>query len=135
MKKSVLLLIGIIYILAIATVSFFGLKIQIVGETVYINKIECINENAKVVNGEKWIIVNYYEDPDNPLAVQLEWRIYPDNATKKLVSFVYDENSTVATVNKLGTVIFKKSGAITVDIIAADGSNNVIETVKIIAKK
>lgn len=134
MKKSVLLLIGIIYILAVATVSFFGLKVQIVGETVYINRIECINEDIKIYNDEKYIIVDYYDDPDNPLAVQLEWRIYPDNATKKLVSFVYDETSTVATVNKLGTVIFKESGAITVYITAADGSNNIVETVKVIAK-
>ena len=134
MKKSVLLLIGIIYIMSIAVVSFFGLKVQIVGETVYINKIECINENVTTLNGEKYIIVDYYEDPDNPLTVQLEWRIFPDNATKKLVNFVYDEDSTVATVNKLGTVIFNKKGVITVYITAADGASSIMETVKIIAK-
>ena len=119
--------------MAIVMVSFFGLKIEAVVETKYIERIECINENLYITDEYKYIIVDYYNDPDNPLAVQLEWHIYPDDASKKLVTFEYDEDSKVASVTMMGTVVIHNRGTITVYITAADGSG-VMEVVKIIAK-
>jgi hypothetical protein len=134
MKKSVIVLIGVIYILAVAIVSFFGLQIETFNETIYVNNIECTNEVSEthIIDGVKYIIVDYVDDADNPTAVQLEWRVYPDNASRKIVKFAYDETSDVAEVNAMGTVIFHKKGAITVYIMATDGSSKSV-TVKVIA--
>ena len=44
MKKSVIILIGIIYILSIFAVSFLGLRIESFNQIVYVEKIEILNE-------------------------------------------------------------------------------------------
>lgn len=134
MKKSVIVMIGVIYVLAIAIVSFFGLQIETFNQTIYVEKIECINEELKVSgDGTKYIVIYYQEDINEPTAFQLEWRIYPDDASRKNVRFVYDETSSIASVNEFGTVIFYKKGTITVSIVATDGSSK-SETIKIIAR-
>ncbi len=134
MKKLVIVLIGIIYVIAIAVVSFFGLKIETFNQTVYVTNIECTNENLKVASdGTKYIVTNFVKNEENPTTVQLQWHVYPDDATRKIVKFIYDENTTVATVNEFGTVIFNKKGTITVYIKSTDGSNKQ-EVIKIIAK-
>lgn len=129
MKKSVIILIGIIYIMAIAMVSFFGLKTQVYEEKIYISSIEILNENVKTTsNGEKYMIVNYADGP-----IIIERKIYPENATKKVVEYAYDETNQIATVDQMGVVTFEGPGALTVYIMAKDGSG-VITTLKIIAK-
>lgn len=134
MKKSVIVLIGIIYVIAIAVVSFFGLKIETFNQTVYVTNIECTNENLKVSNdGVKYIVTTFVDDRENPTTVQLQWHVYPDDATRKIVKFIYDESKGVATVNEFGTVIFNKKGTITVYIKSTDGSNKQ-DTIKIIAR-
>ena len=134
MKKSVIVIIGVIYIMAIAVVSFFGLKIETFNQTTYVERVECINEELKVaVDGTKYIVVHYQDGVDTPTVVQLQWRVYPDEASRKNVSFAYDETSTVATVNAFGAVVFNKKGTITIQILAMDGSSK-SETVKVIAK-
>ena len=42
MKKSVIILIGVIYVRAVFAVSFFGLKTQVYNEKVYIERIDII---------------------------------------------------------------------------------------------
>ena len=44
MKKSVIVLIGVIYVLAIAMVSFFGLNIDTFNENIYVESVKCIND-------------------------------------------------------------------------------------------
>lgn len=131
MKKSVLILIGVIYIMAIAVVSFFGLQMETFNETVYVEKVECINENILVTSSAKYIIVDYVNDEENPTVVQLEWKVTPDNATTKTVRFIYDEESTIAEVTNFGTVIFHKKGTITVTIATNDGRAK--DTIKVTA--
>lgn len=132
MKKSVIILIGVIYIMAIAVVSFFGLQMEMFNETIYVEKVECINEDIIVTSsGNKYINIKYSSDEETNV-VQLEWKVTPDNATNKSVRFVYDEESKVAEVTKFGTVIFYKKGTITVTITTTDGSAK-NETIKITA--
>lgn len=129
MKKSVIILIGVIYIIAVAMVSFFGLKTQVYNEKIYISKIELLNENIQTTSkGENILIVNYDDGP-----VIIERKIYPDNATKKVVEYKYDKTNQVATVDQMGVVTFSEPGAVTVYIMAKDGSG-VITALKIIAK-
>ena len=130
MKKSVILLIGIIYILAIVVVSFFGLKVETFNETKYVTSIECINEGVQLDSqGEKYVVIAY----EDQLVYQIEWRVFPDEASNNRVAFVYDENKTTATVNDLGRVYFNRKGAIKVFIMSTDGSN-ISDTITIIAR-
>ena len=141
MKRSVIVLIGIIYILAIVVVSFFGLKIETFNETKYVESVEITNmdmectiedDNGKCI-GEKYVVITYVDDPDNPTSYQLEWHVYPDDATRKIVSFAYDESKSFVTVNEFGAVIFSAKGSITVYVNSTDGSAKT-DAITIIAK-
>lgn len=134
MKKSVIVLIGVIYVLAIAVVSFFGLQIETFNETIYVSSIEIINEDIKIADdGTKYVIIDYVDDPANPTSYQLEWRVYPDDATRKIVEFNYDETRTFVEVNEFGTVIFNRKGSITVYITSTDG-NEKSDSITVIAR-
>ena len=129
MKKSVIILIGVVYVIAVAMVSFFGLKTQVYEEKIYISSIEILNENVQTTSsGEKYMIINYDDGP-----IIIERKIYPENATKKVVEYNYDKTNEVAIVDQMGVVTFSGPGAVTVYIMAKDGSG-VITTLKIIAK-
>lgn len=118
MKKSVVILIALIYISSVALVSFFGLQHKTFNEIIYVEKIEILNENYKLdQNGEKYITIR----GENKL--QIDWRVYPDNATNKEVDFVYDTTNTKFTVDENGVVTCSTGkGAITVQIVAKDGT-------------
>ena len=132
MKKSVIVLIGVIYVLAVFAVSFFGLKTEVYNEKVYIEEIKIINEGVKQTsNGENYVIIEY--DEDSPHYI-IQRKIYPEHATTKVVEYVYDTTNPYASVdNDTGLVTFNQEGAITVYVTAKDGSG-VITTLKIIAK-
>lgn len=124
MKKSVIVLMAVIYIISIAIVSFFGLKIDTYNAKSYVEKVEITNEDVKYdYKNEKYVVINYVADDNGIVSYQLNWRVYPDNATNKSVKFVYDEQRGIASVNKFGTVIFNKKGVVTVEIKANDGSS------------
>ena len=127
MKKSVIILIGIIYIASIVFISFFGMKMVLYNETVYVEKVECINDDLKEnSSGEKYIILNY----EDGLVYQIRWRVYPDNASNKEVEFVYDKQNKMAEINSFGAVIFKpmtRTNTLSVQIRSTDGTNRSIK--------
>lgn len=133
MKKSVIVLIGVIYVMAIAVVSFFGLKIDTLNEVIYVENIECTNEELKVASdGTKYISIKYIEDEENPPTVQLQWHVYPNEASRKGVEFIYDESRNIAEVSSFGSVVFHRKGTVTIYITATDGSGK-SEVIKVIA--
>lgn len=139
MKKSVIILILIIYIGSIVFVGFFGMKMVSYNPTVQPERIECINSDAKLViptdendqpledEAYKNITLRWAEG----LQYQLEWRVYPDNASQK-VQFVY--TSDIATIDENGLVSFSKRGTITFSI-ACEEFGTVFQRVKIIVRK
>ena len=134
MKKSVIILIGVIYILAVAIVSFLGLKVDTYNETIYVTDVECTNDDVKIADdGSKYVVIPYIDDPNNPTSYQIEWRVYPDDASVKFVSFSYNKEKSFITVNEFGTVIFSGKGAITVYISSTDGTVKT-DSITIIAK-
>ena len=128
MKKSVIILIAIIYITSIALVSFFGLQYQNFFEVVYTEGIEVFDDGDYEIKtnketGEKYVVIS--KDANGEYASQIKYRVHPDNATNRDVYFVYDKEKAEQlsiTVSDDGLVKFSRKGTITVTIIAADGS-------------
>lgn len=129
MKKSVIIVIGIIYVLAIVIVGFFGLKIKQYDANIYVKSVEITNSDIEIWgNGDK-VITIYLDDG---YEYQLEWKITPSNATHPEVKFGYDTSSTVGSVDQEGKVTFYKAGVITIYVSSVDGSAK-SDSVKLIA--
>ena len=121
MKKSVVILIALIFIASVVSVCFFGLEFKTFEEIVYVESIELLDENLKVdENGEKYVVIR--PDENGERKYQIKYRVHPDNATDDGVTFAYDEQTTYVTVDETGVVTFAKKGVVTVQIIANDGS-------------
>ncbi len=132
MKKSVIILIAIIYIASVVLVSFFGLQYKSFKEIVYTTGIELLNTDIKTAdNGEKYVVIR--PDENGERKYQILYRVHPDNATDPGVSFSYDKQNTSVSIDENGVVTFTKKGAVIVEIIAKDGSG-AKATLKIMAR-
>ena len=131
MRKSVAILIGIIYIVSIVIVGFFGLKIKGYDTTTYVSEVAFVGDDIRVVDdGTKQIVIEYSEG----LTYQLQWKVSPDDATHPEVRFGYDETTNVGEVNQDGLITFYRQGVISVFIHSTDGSSK-NDYVKVIAFK
>ena len=120
MRKSVILVILIIYILSIVIVGFLGIKLKVYDENFYVEKITCTNTEARPVSGktdESRIILTYTEN----LQYQLQFDVQPVNATNKNLSYT-SLNTNIATVNELGVVTFLTYGSVRIMVSTTDGS-------------
>ena len=125
MKKSVVILIAIIYVASIALVSFFGLQYQNFFEIVYTEQIELLGDNIKTNDkGEKYVVI--LPDEQGNYAYQIQYRVHPDNATNSKVDFVFDHekaDKSSISVDENGVVTFsKRGGTLKVKLVAKDGS-------------
>jgi len=125
MKKSVVILIAIIYVASIALVSFFGLQYQNFFEIVYTEQIELLGDNIKTNDkGEKYVVI--LPDEEGNYAYQIQYRVHPDNATNSKVDFIYDHekaDKSSISVDENGVVTFpKRGGTLKVKLVAKDGS-------------
>ena len=132
MKKSVIIVIAVVYIAAIALVSFFGLQFKVFNEIIPVEGIEILNEGLK--ENELWgkyTVISLDENGTGKFLIN--YRVFPDNATNATVEFSYDTQNTVATVDSNGLVTFTGAGMIKIQLIAADGSD-ASATLTVIAK-
>lgn len=134
MKKSVVILIGIIYAASIMLVTFYGLVTEnLAYDSIDISKIDIVGDGV-VVYGDNQ---KYYEIttpiPENGvLTYQIEYSYSPNDATNTNVIFEIDnEDSAYAMVSETGLVTIFKSGngKILVKIYATDGEGNRITSV------
>ena len=119
MKKSVAILIGIIYVGSIFIINLFGLKMSVYNEKHSVAKIECVNKaeddviigkTLYPVNGastprDQWqyimyISINYEGAASISESGQvsgtnylLQMRVFPDNATQKDLVFTNYSNT------------------------------------------
>ena len=131
MKKSVVIIIALIYVASIALVSFFGLQFKVFEEVISVESVEIINEGQKYSESLGDYIV-IYPDEKGERRIQIDYRVYPDNASNTTVDFAYEEVD-YATVDEFGVVTFTGAGVLKVRVIATDGSN-AEDTILIIAK-
>ena len=80
MKKSVVILIALIYVASIAVVSFFGLQFKIFDEVVPVSTIEILNKNLKTQeDGTPYAVVRL--DENKRAQFLIEYKVTPENAT------------------------------------------------------
>lgn len=142
MKKSVVIIIAIIYIASIVSINFFGMKMSVYNEQIPVERIECTNisdpERGIVVDekdGKKRITITYNGPATtNPeltgTYLFLETRVYPDNANSKRVRYQYHFTSTNASFHKdnngeeKGLILFTGLlGTTPITLVSTDGRN------------
>ncbi len=146
MKKTVIIAILLIYLGSIVAVNFFGLKVKNFEGTKYVEHItweaaltdddrkeEKIIRNVNQSTGVENFIFQFKEGAyspddltDNPNSVLLIPHVYPENADNKRVKLEYDKDAAeqcCVVKEDISTIIFFAPGALTIDIVAADGSN------------
>ena len=151
MKKTLILIILVVYIASIAVVNFFGLEIKVFDGTTYVESIICgtvtlQNENPEEIiatnylNGVPLFEFNFTPSPDgnpytddeesivmNPNAVQINYEVLPHLADSTEVKFEFDATAMegVAVFHELSkSLIFIEPDVILyVTIRATDGSN------------
>jgi len=151
MKKTIVIVLLVVYIASIAVVNFFGLEIKIFDGITYVQEIKCNsvtvqNENpvtleSKQMLGGKQLFIfefipadenNPYTTDDesiinNPNAVQINYEVFPHLANETGVKFEYDKetNDGAVVFHELSRtfVFLKPNRAVTVTIRATDGSN------------
>lgn len=147
MKKSTLLVIGILYIASIVAISVFGLKTVIWDVVIPVKSIECLNKSddhadvSLTDDGKKFIKIKYEEPgviedgvPKGTM-LQLLWRVLPDNATNKEVRFVYNKDLTRVNFVKnndgkeLGLILFTGKVKLDLQIVSTDGTRVVEDIV------
>ena len=141
MKKSVIILIAIIYVASIFVVGFFGIQIKAFDTMIYITDIECTNENVITKPDKSKEIKFDYDASKDDLenSIILTYDVFPKDSTLKgtdAVELVYDrEHKLIAkelwVVDGLA-ITFKSKGVLTFYLKSLDGSN-VIEIIEIIA--
>lgn len=133
MKKSTLMIIGIIYIASIVVISIFGMRAIIYKEVIPVASIECINETdekvaVSMVDGKKVLKIKYTTPgtlDGQGTCLYLVWDIKPVDASNKHVEFIYDETDRVEFVEKdgqpLGMVLIKGKVTLNLKIMSIDG--------------
>ena len=130
MKKSVVIIIALIYVASIALVSFFGLQHKVFEEVIPVERVEITNEGQKQseTHGD-YIVIRPNEKGER--RIKIDYHVYPENASNTKVDFAY-EQVDYASVAEYGVVTFTSPGVLKVRIIATDGSN-AEDTITIIA--
>ncbi len=151
MKKTLIIIILVVYIASIAVVNFFGLEIKEFDGITYVDSIVCEtvtvqNENAltleptQMLNGKPLFIFDFIPAPENapytsedesiinnPNAVQINYEVLPHLADETGVKFEYDRNAMEGAVvfHEISRtfVFLKPNRIINVTIRATDGSN------------
>lgn len=129
MKKSVVILIGLIYVASILVVTFFGLKHNTFFDDIVVENVEIINEGIRYTrDGQKYIVISPGET-----TFQIEYKVTPEDAVNKNVSFVIDSQNSIATVDENGLVTFSDIGSVIVYVVADDtsGAKDKIEVTKL----
>lgn len=150
MKKTIVIIILVVFIASIAVVNFFGLEIKQFESVNYVTAIQCDTvifhgDNSKVLQPSSFVgkegktpyfIFDYIPaDPENPYTmenlesnpniVQVNYEVMPHLADESGVVFEYDIDSGIAVYHELsGSFIFLKPDLpLTITIRATDGSN------------
>lgn len=145
MKKTIVIVILVVYVASIAVVNFFGLAIKEFDGVEYVQEIKCnsitvMNENPKTYGVDKinddgipeyrfdFIDGKYTNDPEslasNPNAVRIDYEVLPHTADGSKVDFIFEEKPYVHFDEETKTFVFLRNNrSLTVTLVSTDGSN------------
>lgn len=137
MKKSVILIILGIYLLSIFVVGYFGMKVAVYDQKIYVESIEIydvqVNGSSIAIkeseSGMLYVTVPYSED----LVVWIFVKSYPDNATNKQCKFIIEDNLPYAEIDSVGRLYISQPTAVTVTVRATD-QNKISQSIVIFVK-
>ncbi len=92
MKKSVVILIALIYVSAIALVSFFGLQFKVFDQIIPVESVEILNEGLKE-SGEWGKYTPVMLDSNGNAEYTIQTRILPDDASNKVITYVVTDEA------------------------------------------
>ncbi len=131
MKKSVIFIISVIYLLSIFIVTLFGMKIKVDQFEIYMSDLQITNYDKIDKKGNK--VTTVYMDENVGVATFLvEYEYKPENASypdkikfllRNNIKIVDGQEVNIATITDYGMVAFTRVGTVTVKVYAADGSN------------
>ena len=105
MKKSVVILIALIYAASIVLVGYLGLKAKTYNDVFPVERIEILTEYSEAPDtGDKYIVFKQ-TDGEAP-TLQLECRALPDNASDKKIIYKLASDCTIATISEDGLITF-----------------------------
>ncbi len=141
MRKSVLFLILVIYLISVVVVTFFGMKARMDQFQIYMNRIEITSFDQKV-GDDKYLIVKYNET-EGYTSLFIEYEYGPTEATfPEKIKFTLSNNTYVdddgntqyyATISQMGELTFFKKKAVKVTLTTTDGSK-LSDTVTVICR-
>lgn len=130
MRKSVVFLLGAIYLVSIVVVTFFGMQAKMDQFQIYMTSIE-ITSYDQIVRGNKYLNLTYNET-EGYSSIFITYAYNPSNATFpekvsfSLVGNTYEDEEGItqfyATISPMGELVFYKRKAVTVTITTTDGS-------------
>ena len=135
MKKSVILIIGIVYIVSIVIVGFFGGKMQVYNPTIYVEDISYtiqgegvrrieLTPEAKLEQGcDDYYIVPFSGDSTT---IGIKCEVIPQNATNASVEFYFNapKNVECSYENNNASITFREElKMVYVTIQSTDGTN------------
>ncbi len=139
MKKSVILVIGTLSLVAIIVIGLLFQRAEVYNVTVYVFEIICtgirVGDNYYETYQDEGDKIYRIENPEKPgsmlalfyvpnLTVDIIYEVTPFDASNQSVSFSTDPNSYIARVESAtGRVVFLDEGTETFTIRANDNSN------------
>lgn len=138
MKKSVILIITMIYIVSVVIVGFIGLKMRVYDEIIYVTDIVCTVTGFEPTNISEDLMKEYgcnlyYYIPvtENDITIEVRSRVVPDNATSSSVRYSIDNNDkdyvSLTYSDNIASITFKDEdfigGAYNIKVRSTDGKN------------
>lgn len=152
MKKSVLIIIGIIYVASIVVINFFGMKVFVYNKNIDVEQIVCLNKSDpekgitvstyRLIDGKETMLITInFDSPANKnlmtgTMLQLDLRVLPDNATKKQLSFTSSDSENVEFFKdengqQTGLILFYNRASIFDVLVRSTDNSNITLQLKI----
>ena len=129
MKKSVVIVIALIYVAAIALVSFLGLNPKVYNQNVYVEGIAVTADHEiEKYQGEDTIYFLNEFNADGTRTVKLNCEVKPDNATNKKLNFVLENDNTAASVDENGLITITEPGTHVFPVFIVSAENPTISS-------
>lgn len=134
MKKSVVLVIVLIYIVSIVLVGFIGLKMKVYEENIYVERIVCKNDEF-VLDENSNISGKIFKTYTEGLRVNIICEVIPENATNQKLDYQCEQSGDYNIIKESDgsiTIEFIKATTVDITFVTTDGSNKKLK-VKVIA--